>query len=537
MPPTDADDLLPRLEQLNEIGIALSKERDTGHLLERILLAAKQLCGADAGTLYRVAEDRTVHFEMMRTDSLGIALGGPGREPVPFPPIPLVTADGRPNDTLVVAHAVLHDRTVNIADAYDTTTFDFAGTRRFDAGTGYRSKSFLTVPMKDHEGEILGVLQLINAIDRASGEVVPFSARDQRLAESLASQAAIALTNRKLIGQLEDLFEAFIQLLNIAIDEKSPYTGGHCQRVPVLTMMLAEAVSRTQQGALAGFRLDAQGLRELKLAGLLHDCGKVTTPVHVVDKATKLEGIGDRIRIVDLRFDLLLRDVEHAQLRGTIDTATAARQRQQLLQDRDFVRRCNRGSEAMSDADVARIQALAAKSWIDGDGTERPLLDDDEVRNLTVRRGTLTAADRQVIENHAAMTHRMLAALPWPKALRAVPEIAASHHERLDGKGYPRGLGAERLSIQARILAIADVFEALTARDRPYKPGKTVSESLAILGRMAAEGAIDPDVFEVFVREGVWRTYAERHLQPEQLDIHCWDGVPAAAGVSVPRCC
>ena len=529
--------MLSRLERLNEIGISLSKEKDTPRLLEAILVAAKQLTAADAGTLYRVDEDRTVHFEIVRTDSLGLAMGGPGGAPVPFAPIPLHTADGRPNDTMVVAHAVLHDCTVNIADAYDTGRFDFSGTRRFDAATGYRSKSFLTVPLKDHEDQIIGVLQLINAIEPASGEVVPFSAQDQRLAESLASQAAIALTNRKLIAQLEDLFESFIQLLNIAIDEKSPYTGGHCQRVPELTMMLAEAVSRTRSGALADFRLDAQAMRELKLAGLLHDCGKVTTPVHIVDKATKLETIGDRIQLVDRRFDLLLRDVEIAQLRGALGTAEAAQQRLQLLDDRDFVRRCNRGGEAMSDADVARIRALAERTWLDGDGEELPLLGADEVQNLVVRRGTLTAADRQVIENHAAMTHRMLAALPWPKQLRAVPEIAASHHERLDGKGYPRGIGAERLSIQARILAIADVFEALTAQDRPYKPGKPVSESLAILARMVSDGAIDPDVFEVFVREQVWRVYGQRHLRPEQLDIESFDGVPAAAHVPVPRCC
>ena len=213
---------------------------------------------------------------------------------MPFYPIQLYGKDGKPNHNMVAAHAALTGKTVNIADAYTAEGFDFSGTRAFDSKTGYRSKSFLTVPMRNHQGESIGVLQLINAQDPRSGEIVPFSPSDQRLAESLASQAAIALTNRMLINQLEELFESFITLINTAIDEKSPYTGGHCQRVPMLTMMLAEAVNETRAGPLADFQMSDKDRYELKIAGLLHDCGKVTTPVHVVDKATKLETIFDR---------------------------------------------------------------------------------------------------------------------------------------------------------------------------------------------------------------------------------------------------
>src|SRR6188508_3437162 len=319
--PTGADDLGQRLEQLNAIGASLSAERDIHRLLEAILTAAKTITRADGGTLYRVTDEKTLRFEIVRTSSLKFYLGGSTGNPIPFYPIQLYK-DGKPNHGMVAAHAALTGKTVNIADAYTADGFDFSGTRAFDSKTGYRSKSFLTVPMKNHEGEAIGVLQLLNAQDPRTGEVIAFSASDQRLAESLASQAAVALTNRLLINQLEQLFESFINLINTAIDEKSPYTGGHCQRVPVLTMLLAEAVNETKAGPLADFHMSDKDRYELKIAGLLHDCGKVTTPVHVVDKATKLEALYDRIHLIDTRFEVLKRDVEIAYLKHEIDEKT-----------------------------------------------------------------------------------------------------------------------------------------------------------------------------------------------------------------------
>jgi len=246
------EDLVERLERLNDIGTSLSAERDINRLLETILAAAKALMRADGGTLYRVTDEQSLRFEIVRTTSLKYYLGGTTGNAVPFYPVPLYR-DGKPNHGNISAYAALTGRTVNIADAYAEQGFDFSGTRNFDKKTGYRSKSFLTVPMKNHDNEIIGVLQLINPSDPRTGEIVPFSASDQRLAESLASQAAIALTNRLLIIQLEELFESFIGMINTAIDEKSPYTGGHCQRVPMLTMMLAEAAAATRTGPLADF--------------------------------------------------------------------------------------------------------------------------------------------------------------------------------------------------------------------------------------------------------------------------------------------
>jgi HD-GYP domain-containing protein (c-di-GMP phosphodiesterase class II) len=413
---------------------------------------------------------------------------------------------------------VLTGKTVNIADAYTAEGYDFTGTRAFDSKTGYRSKSFLTVPMRNHEHEVIGVLQLINATDPKTGEIVAFSPSDQRLAESLASQAAIALTNRMLINQLEQLFESFINLINSAIDEKSPYTGGHCQRVPVLTMLLAEAVNDTDEGPLRDFHMSDKDRYELKIAGLLHDCGKVTTPVHVVDKATKLESIYDRINLIDTRFEVLKRDLEIRHLKKEVTENQLRERIRELEDDRRFLHACNIGSERMKDEDVARVRRIAAYRWRDAAGREADFLTEDEVTNLTIRAGTLTEEERKVINHHIVATIRMLEALPWPRHLANVPEYAGGHHERMDGKGYPRGLKREQMSVQARCMGIADIFEALTAKDRPYKKGKSLSESLEILGRMAQTGHVDPDLFDVFVRKGVYRKYAEMFLDREQID-------------------
>ncbi len=534
-----ADDLVQRLEQLNAIGASLSAERDINRLLETILTAAKSLTRADGGTLYRITEERTLRFEIMRTTSLKYYLGGTTGTPPPFYPIQLYK-DGQPNQGMVAAYAALTGKTVNIPDAYVAEGFDFSGTRAFDAKTGYRSKSFLTVPMKNHENEIIGVLQLINATHPETGEIVPFSPSDQRLAESLASQAAIAISNRALIIQLEELFESFINLINLAIDEKSPYTGGHCQRVPVLTMLLAEATGETTEGPLREFAMTDKDRYELKIAGLLHDCGKVTTPVHVVDKATKLQTIYDRIHLIDTRFEVLKRDAEIELLRSRaglaerraapqdFDAADAAYREhiRRFEEDRAFLRACNIGSEAMRDGDVERVRSIARYRWTDMAGHEANFLTEDEMTNLTIRTGTLTTAERQIINQHIVATIRMLEALPWPKHLRNVPEYAGGHHERMDGKGYPRGLTREQMSVQARIMGIADIFEALTAKDRPYKRGKTLSDSLAILGRFKLNGHIDPDLFDVFVRKKVYRRYAEMFLDREQIDDVDESGIP-----------
>lgn len=541
------ESLFRRLEQLNEIGAALSQETNLDALLERILIAAKAITRADGGTLYlRTEDNQRLKFAIVRTESLGIAMGGTTGTDVPFYPVYLYGQDGKPNHQMVAAYAALTGLTVNIADAYTEQGFDFSGTRNFDRKTGYRSKSFLTVPMRNHESEIIGVLQLINRESPDGAGIVSFSEADQRLAESLASQAAIAITNRQLIDQLERLFESFINLINMAIDEKSPYTGGHCQRVPELTMMLAEAVNECSTGPFATFTMGERDRYELKIAGMLHDCGKITTPVHVVDKATKLETIFDRIHMVDTRIEVLKRDAQIAALQEKLSILQDASlpeviRREQMFEidqrtrevqrqyddDREFLRNANVGAEFVTAEAVARVRKIGTEyHWTDSSGNTANFLSNDEIDNLTISRGTLTDREREVINHHIVATIRMLEALPWPKHLKSVPEYAGGHHERMDGKGYPRGLVREQMSVQARVMGIADIFEALTARDRPYKKGKTLTEALRILGRFKENGHVDPDLFDVFVRQKVYLRYATQFLDAEQIDEVDESGIP-----------
>ena len=524
-------DVLNQLERLNSIGVALSAEPDNNRLLEVILLGAKELTNADGGTLYSVTEDARLKFEIMRTDSLSIAMGGTTGKEIPFPALPVYLEDGKPNTNMVAAYSVVNAKTVNIPDAYLTEGFDFSGTRKFDEKTGYRSKSFLTVPMMNHEDEIIGVLQLINAIDPLTKEIIPFSESHQRLVESLASQAAVALTNHNLINGLKALFESFIKLIADAIDEKSPYTGGHCQRVPELTMMLADAAIKTEAGPLKSFTMTDKEVYELKIAAWLHDCGKVTTPESVMDKATKLETIFDRIHLVDHRFELLKAQRENAYLHHALEAAKNGKPvvskqithdikvlKNQLNDDKNFIRKVNFGSEFMQPADMQRVKDIANYEYLDDSGHTAKFLTENEVYNLTIEKGTLTPEERTVINNHIVVTINMLEALSYPKDLRRVPEYAGGHHERMDGKGYPKGLTREQMSIPARMMGVADIFEALTSKDRPYKKAKTLSESLNILGKMRLDNHIDPDVFDLFVREKIYLSYAEKFLDSEQID-------------------
>jgi hypothetical protein len=363
--------LLHQLDRLNSIGVALSAEHDNKRLLEIILLGAIELTNADGGTLYTVTEEGTLKFEILRTISLNVAMGGTTGKPISFPPLPIYLADGSPNINMVAAYSVLNAATVNIADAYVAEGFDFSGTQKFDEKMGYRSKSFLTVPMKNHENEMIGVLQLINAIDPSNNQIISFSESHQRLVESLASQAAVALTNHNLIKGLKDLFESFIKLIADAIDEKSPYTGGHCQRVPELTMMIADAAIKADVGPLKDFSMTAEETYELKIAAWLHDCGKVTTPEYVMDKATKLETIFDRIHLVDHRFELLEAQRENTYLLKALLQARSGdvvniKQvnhdvnviRKQLEDDKNFIRKVNFGTEFMRPEDIQRVKDI-----------------------------------------------------------------------------------------------------------------------------------------------------------------------------------
>ena len=522
--------VIERLRRLNAIGVDLSAEKDSHRLLERILQSARELTNADGSTLYLATGVDTLKFEIVLTESLGLHLGGTSGEPVSFYPIRLFDPGGKPNHSMVAAYAAAEGVTVNIPDAYQAEEFDFSGTRAFDRKTGYRSKSFLTVPMRDHETNITGVLQLINARDPDSGEVIPFSTEDQELVESLSSQAAVTLSNKRLIDDQRKLFESFVKLIAGAIDDKSPHTGGHCRRVPELTMMLADAAA-ADDGPLKDFTMDSEQRYALTIAAWLHDCGKITTPEYVVEKSTKLETIYDRIHMVGTRFEVLRRDAEirllKARLAASRESAHVCLQAHELEyreecrrldEDMAFLRRCNIGSEEMSPPDQERVRAIGRRLWQGPGGHQEDLLSDDEIYNLTVARGTLTPEEREIINYHIVASIKMLEALPYPEYLKHVPEYASGHHERMDGRGYPRGLTREQMSVPARVMGIADIFEALTARDRPYKDGMKLSAALHIMGQMKLDNHIDPDLFDVFMRQKVYQRYAKAFLDPEQID-------------------
>lgn len=515
------------MQQLLRISSALSSEKDINQLLENILQAAMQITSADAGTLYRIVDDHALKFEIVHTRSKGVHLGGKSSHPIKIPPLPLFDGDGKPDLGRVACYAVHKAETVNIPDAYNAQGFDFTGTHQFDAANNYRSVSFLTVPMKNHESEIIGVLQLINATNPENGAIIPFSLENQEIVEALSSQAAVALTNRILILHLEELFESFIGLINHAIDDKSPYTGGHCNRVPDLTMMLADAVNRCNTGPLKDFTLNDGDRQELKIAGLLHDCGKITTPVHVVDKSTKLEKIFDRIHLIETRTEIALRDIEILLAKNLLSEDEATFRRNQLIEDFNFLSHCNIGGEFMKDADIQRVYDISTRyAWQDVSGNLKPFLNEEEITNLTIRAGTLNDAERQIINHHIDLTISMLEKLPWPKHLKNVTEYAGGHHERMDGKGYPKGLTREQMSVPARCMGIADIFEALTAKDRPYKKGKTLSESLEILGRMKLGQHVDPDLFDIFIWERVYEEYAYKFMDESQIDLVDVDKIP-----------
>lgn len=513
-----------------ELLVELSGEPNTGRLLERILSEAQNITHADGGSLYLFRDENgateRLEFALVRNDSLGISQGGSSVQPVTLEPIPLKDEQGRENHHHVAAHAALSGEAINIADAYESEEFDFSGTKAFDEQHGYRSTSFLTIPLLNHLNEVIGVLQLVNARHPESNEVIPFSEQIEPLVKALASYAAIAMNNLILVQELKNLLDAFIKVIAQAIDAKSSHTSAHCQRVPLLTELIARAACDDEED-FADFNFNEDEWYELHVAAWMHDCGKLATPDSVLDKSTKLHTLYDRIEAIATRFAALRQQKENDYLQAMIErpekrSELARQQREEMVRledDLEFLRRANKGGEFMAEEDKERVSRLARLTWLDASGKPRPLLSEDEVYNLCIERGTLTGEEREIINDHMRVTIDMLESLPFPRKLRRVPEYAGGHHEKMDGSGFPKGLTREEMSTPARMMAIADIFEALTSKERPYKDPMKLSQALSILQKMRDNNHIDPELYQLFLRHRVWEKYAHEELDPEQLDV------------------
>ncbi len=563
-----------------EIARALSAEKKMEKVLEMIISEAQSVTDADGGAIGLVSDDgKTFSYVLVRNKVTGVRLGGAGEEEISLPSLSLT--DDEVQGEILEVSVVRDAETKAIADVSMTGWEACSSLKQLHEREGYECHSLLVIPLLNRQGEVIGLLHLVNARDSGSGEIAAFSEHKISYVKALSSNAALALDNNRLIRAQKELFDSFVRLIAGAIDTKSPYTGGHCQRVPVIAGMLADAASSSTTPALKNFQLSEDERYELFVASWLHDCGKVTTPEYVVDKATKLETNYNRIHEIRTRFEVLWRDADIEYYKEVAEAPEnryqlqqeLERQRQQLQEDFGFIAECNVGGEYMAPERVERLQEIGRRVWLrnfdhrlglSGDEEGRldmesgisfpvsetlladkeehvlPRLDGGnpygenpwkftmpvpeqrynlgELYNLSIAKGTLTEEERYKINDHIVQTIIMLNSLPFPKEIRRVPDWAGNHHEKLDGTGYPRGLTVDQLSTPERIMAVADIFEALTAADRPYKTPKTLSACIKIMSFMRDDGHVCPDLFELLLRSGIYREYADKYMQPEQVD-------------------
>ncbi|ADG93082.1 metal dependent phosphohydrolase [Arcobacter nitrofigilis DSM 7299] len=514
------------IKKLIDIGKSLTSEKNFDVLMEKILLGAKEFSDADGGTLYLVTEDeKRLKFQVVQTDSLSIKMGGTEGK-ITWPELPLYKEDGTPNEQMVAALCALEGKLINIPDVYETKDFNFEGTKKFDESTGYRTKSMLVIPMKNHDDDVIGVLQLLNKMDD-DGNTITFTNEDKQLIESMASQAAVSITNNRLITELENLLDSFIKSIATAIGEKSEYTGGHINRVAEIAETLTKAIN-DDTTVFKDINFTQDEIKQMSRAAWLHDIGKIVTPEYVVDKGKKLETIYDRVNTVKAKFEIVKKDYE-LEYYKTFSKTSSIKEKEQLTiafqnkitsleEDLDFVITCNTGGEFMEDEKIERIKEIA-KQKLKINGEDTNLLSENEVYNLCIKKGTLTNEERDIINNHVTVSYKMLETMPFPKKLRRVPVIAGSHHKMVKGGGYsaPEILDLP-MTIEDKILAVADVFEALTANDRPYKKANSLNTSLRILSFMIKDQHLDRDIVKFFVDNNLHLDYANKYLSEEQMD-------------------
>lgn len=502
-----------KIEKLKKVGIALSAESSLDTLLEMIVEEAKGITNADGGTLY-LKDKNKLDFTVVQTDSLGIKMGGKS-SPVQWPSLELYI-DGRPNKKLVAVTCALDGRVINIPDVYKVKNFDFEGTKAFDKKTGYRSRSMLVLPLKDHEDNVIGVLQLINKINRLEGKVESFNKEDEEIALSLSSQAAIAISNNLLIQDLEKLVEAFLKSIIYAISKKSKHTAGHIKRMVEISMMISKGINQDKT-VFKNVNFDKNELKQIKLSALVHDIGKLSIPEYIIDKSKKLEGIYDGIDSIKLRIEVIKKELEILALKGDVKPKEAKKEQEKLDRYFEVISSCNSAYGYTDDDTVNLLQEMANKTYRIN-GSIYTVLTKKEAKYLSIKRGTLSEEERDIINSHAKITLDILERLKFPKKYKDIPQIAGNHHEKLNGKGYPRGLKDEEISFESRILAIADIFEALTASDRPYKKANPLSLAMKILYNMAKDGELDKELVKFFYNSGLYMEYAKKLLPKSSID-------------------
>jgi HD-GYP domain-containing protein (c-di-GMP phosphodiesterase class II) len=528
------------LEELNRIGIALSETRDVERLLELILRTAREITGADAGSLYLTepsdgnsngaaqmaqngaAPARRLRFRLTQNDSVQF----PYKEHT----LPIT-------ESSMAGYCALHGEVIELADAYripKSRPFHFNSS--FDEEAGYRTRSLITLPMKNGKGEVLGVLQLINCKRNAKARLAdasavqrhvhPFPERAVRLGLSLASQAAVAYENSQLYRDIENLFDGFVNASVKAIEQRDPSTSGHSQRVCQMTLALAEAVDREHRGPYADVRFSREQMKELRYAALLHDFGKVGVREEVLVKAKKLYPL-QFSRLMD-RFDYIRRDIEariaeqkveillghfrreaEARVRLKLLDGEAGRLLAELDQYADFITRANEPT-ILPSSEFDLLTEISQKSYRDPRGAERPYLTSEEVRYLSIPRGSLDSNERRQIESHVTHSFNFLAQIPWTPEYRGIPEIARAHHEKLNGRGYPNGLTASDIPVQAKMMTVCDIFDALSASDRPYKRAVPTDRALEILKLCVRDEEIDAELFRLFLEAQVFQLVAKQ---------------------------
>ena len=510
------------IKQLIHIGESLSAKKSLVNIFTLILNEAMDYANADGGTIYFVSNDRKfLDFKLTYNKSLNIEMGNE-ETPITWPSIPLYLKNGLANMSYMVSYVYHTKESKTFEDVYDQKLFDNTGTQKFDTRNKYRSQSMAAIPLINHEDEVMGVIQLINAMDK-DGNCIPFGTEHIKMLNSLASQAAISLSNKRLIESLEELLLQFIKSIATAIDKKSKYTAGHVKRVATLTEEIARRINEDENGYFKNVYFNEDQLQEISMAGWMHDVGKIVTPECIMDKSTKLQKIIDRVELIKVRGELIKQVIKKDINKLKLDRTLTKEKEKELIKisnqidhDISLIEKMNFGVENFSDENKKEIERMYSFSYI-SEGQDYRILTDDEKKNLMIYRGTLTDEEFDIMKEHAQVTWEMLSPLQFPKKYENVPLYAAAHHERLDGGGYPHNLSENQIPLQARIIAVADVFEALLS-ERPYKDGKKVSEAMKIIAFMVQDHKLDKAVVDILLDSGLHISFAQKIAKPEQVD-------------------